>query len=103
MTMFTCDHCGECCRQIQQCGPRYAWLIDTATGQCRYFDPERNLCRIYALRPLICRVEEGYSFYFSHIPYDQYIEATQAACLALKKLAQRRQTQDCGTAPPGPE
>lgn len=82
---FSCSCCGSCCRHIALFGQRYEWLRD-ASGMCRYFDAGRNLCSVYALRPLICRVREGYHTYFAHIPFAEYLRLTKIACALLQKL-----------------
>lgn len=86
MRSFECDKCGECCRHVGEMGSAYAWLLNVK-GQCRYFNPEANECVIYDLRPLLCRVEEGYAIYFSHLEYDEYIRMNLEACRKLKALA----------------
>lgn len=79
---FMCHNCGQCCRHIALFGTMYSWLLN-AEGQCRYFDAEANKCTIYELRPVICRVEEGYLIHFSHIPYNEYVRRTKEVCSKL--------------------
>lgn len=83
--VFCCDGCGQCCRHIALFGAMYSWLINE-DGQCRYFDAKLNQCSIYKLRPLICRVEEGYWLYFSHMPYYEYLQRTKEMCACLATL-----------------
>ncbi|MDO5537507.1 MAG: hypothetical protein Q4F72_08275 [Desulfovibrionaceae bacterium] len=101
---FVCTCCGACCSQLELFGPMYAWL-DRGDGVCRYFDCERRLCSVYVLRPVICRVEEGYPIYFSHVPYDEYIRLTMQACRMLeermKEKERARQGGDQGSAAGG--
>ena len=82
---FSCDCCGSCCRHLRLFGAMYAFL-DNGNGVCRHFDAERNLCSIYAERPLICRVEEGYPAYFRYVPWEEYIRGTFEGCRRLKEL-----------------
>ena len=86
---FSCDCCGACCRQLFLFGSAYNWL-DDGTGCCRYFDMSTNLCTVYFLRPLICRVEEGYYLFFSHISWDEYIDQSMYACELLKKHLKKK-------------
>lgn len=79
---FHCNRCGACCRNLPLFGPAYAWL-DNGQGQCRYFEPRSSLCAVYALRPLICRVEEGYRLFFAHIDYGEYLRACREGCRRL--------------------
>ena len=79
-----CDKCGLCCQHLELFGKLYTKLND-GSGACRYFDKETNLCKIYTHRPLICRVKEGYEFYFKGMPYKEYIKATKYSCEILKK------------------
>ena len=87
---FSCDRCGACCRQLFLFGPAYNWL-DDGTGRCRYFDMSTHLCTVYPVRPLICRVEEGYPLLFSHISWDDYIEQSMYACKLIKKLFKEKE------------
>lgn len=82
--IFHCDQCGACCKQLRLFGPRYKWL-DNGNGHCKYFDNKTNLCTVYALRPLICRVVEGYAHYFYNIEFKKYIDLSKKSCDFLKK------------------
>ena len=88
-SVFHCDKCGACCRQLPLFGPTYASL-DYGTGSCRYYDLETGLCSVYSLRPLICRVEEGYSIYFSLFSWEEYVKETTHACNILKANLKKR-------------
>ena len=81
---FTCSCCGACCQQLEVFGEKYRWL-DSGNGTCVYFDAKTNLCSVYEIRPLICRVDYGYSLYASKLPYDEYIRLTNIACNLLQK------------------
>lgn len=80
---FECNGCGACCSQLHLFGPQYAHL-DDGHGVCRYYDDTTHLCRVYAIRPLVCRVEEGYHIYFKHIPYAEYLKYTRLGCDVLR-------------------
>lgn len=79
-----CSRCGECCQQLKCFGALYDFLHN-GSGVCKYFDEETNSCTIYALRPVICRVDEMRTLYFGHIPIDKFIADTKAGCEMLKK------------------
>ena len=84
MNKFVCDKCGACCRQLQFFGNIYSEL-DSGNGVCIYLDRDTNSCTIYKDRPSICKIEHGYSVYFSDVNYDEYINITKKACALLKK------------------
>ena len=80
--MFTCDRCGECCRNLNK-SPLYDDLHD-GDGICRYL--EGNLCSIYEERPLLCRVDESYHIYFKDkLSYEEYVQLNYKYCNELKK------------------
>lgn len=81
---FNCDKCGLCCRSLKKFGELYADL-DDGSGVCKFLDKTSNLCIIYDMRPLKCRVEDAYKAYFSKIPYKVYIDFTYQMCENLKK------------------
>lgn len=80
---FTCDKCGLCCSHLKDFGPPYENL-DRGDGVCKNFNEETKLCNIYEQRPILCRVEDGYKQFFSHIPYEEYVEKNLLGCQALK-------------------
>ena len=84
MIDFICDRCGACCRSLRLFGDFYAEL-DDGTGCCRYLDQRTNLCTIYLNRPLKCRINEGWKFFFSELSYEEYIEKTKQGCKFLKE------------------
>lgn len=86
MSEFECDKCGECCRHVGEMGQPYAWFLNEK-GQCRYFNSDGSECAVYKLRPLLCRVEEGYALYFSHLDYGEYLRLNAEACCKLKEMA----------------
>ncbi len=81
---FNCTCCGACCQQLEVFGQEYKWL-DNGNGTCVYFDEKTNLCSVYEIRPLICRVDFGYSLYASKLSYDEYVRLTNIACNLLQK------------------
>ncbi len=81
--MFDCDKCGLCCQNIGG-NPIYADL-DNGKGTCRHFDTLTNLCKIYAKRPLKCRIDEAYERWFKNsIGLQEYYKLNHEACHALK-------------------
>lgn len=82
---FKCSKCGLCCSHLYLFGNAYKWL-DDGNGVCKYFNNELKICSIYEIRPIICRVEEGYYRFFKKIPYDRYIQDTKKACRMLQKM-----------------
>lgn len=89
MKKFFCNKCGACCQQLKLFGKLYQYL-DDGNGVCKYYNTEKNECNIYEKRPLICRVEEGYHAFFSHVPYDEYIEKSMESCKNLKQYLDKK-------------
>lgn len=84
--MFQCDACGECCRNLDK-SSLYKEL-DRGDGTCRYL--KGNLCSIYDIRPLLCRVDDSYEVFFKEkYSLKEYYEMNYAACRSLKKKERR--------------
>ncbi|GAA7856276.1 hypothetical protein HpCOL24_01110 [Helicobacter pylori] len=49
-------------------------------------DLETNLCKIYGLRPLICRVDEVLKKLYSHIPLKEFYAKNAEVCNALQEV-----------------
>lgn len=82
--MFQCDACGECCRNVEK-SAIYADL-DRGDGTCKYL--KGNLCSIYDKRPLRCRVDESFEYYFKYvINKKDYYRLNYEICRSLKKRA----------------
>lgn len=82
--MFKCDKCGLCCQNIGN-NPIYSDL-DDGKGTCRYFDSLTNLCKIYANRPLKCRIDKAYEVWFKDsMKLEEYYKLNKEACELLKK------------------
>ncbi len=80
--MFPCDQCGECCRNLHL-SELYKDL-DNGKGVCKYLSG--NLCGIYETRPLLCRIDESYEKFFSHImTREEFYNANIEICKKLKK------------------
>lgn len=56
--MFHCTQCGACCKNIGS-NSLYQHLPQK-NGVCENFDETSNLCKIYEIRPLICRIDDFY-------------------------------------------
>lgn len=80
--MFQCDQCGECCRNLDR-SLLYSDL-DQGGGVCKYL--VGNLCSIYEMRPLICRVDECYEKYFcTEMSREAFYILNYQVCRKLKK------------------
>lgn len=78
---FQCDKCGLCCRNLHL-SSLYADL-DDGTGKCMYL--QGNLCSIYDIRPIICRIDDCYDLYFATLmSRDEYYRQNYAVCKKLK-------------------
>lgn len=51
---FDCVQCGACCRKVGD----LSRTLDRGDGVCRHLTAE-NLCAVYEIRPLLCRVDEA--------------------------------------------
>ena len=79
--MFPCDRCGECCRNLQL-SELYSEL-DRGDGVCRYL--VGNLCSIYSSRPLLCRIDESYDYFFKNsMTREEFYRANLQVCSKLK-------------------
>lgn len=82
MQSFKCSKCGLCCRHLDR-SSLYDKL-NRGDGTCLYLDETTNLCKIYASRPLLCRVVESYELFKENISYNDYIKLNEEACKRLK-------------------
>ncbi|WP_323165514.1 YkgJ family cysteine cluster protein [Pseudomonas bubulae] len=77
--LFPCIKCGLCCKNLDK-SPAYSYL-NRGDGTCINFDSVSHLCKIYEVRPLICRVDEYYEKKLSSVmSRDVYIAANIQAC-----------------------
>jgi hypothetical protein len=67
--MFNCEKCGACCRVIK----------------CKHLTKD-NLCDIYSIRPLICRVDEMYKIIGNKLTKKQYYDLCKKACKYLREM-----------------
>ena len=83
MKMFPCEKCGCCCRQVGKTflGKSMALPDDS----CKYLDKEKNLCTIYAERPIICRVDEWYETHlYKEMSREKYYRLNKEICSQLQ-------------------
>lgn len=81
---FPCTACGACCRHVDQ--SRLTDWLDRGDGACRHLDDAAGLCRIYAERPLVCRIDEAQALLAPDMARDDYLAANARACNALQVL-----------------
>lgn len=55
---FPCTKCGACCKNISDI--KELESFDIGNGVCRHLDTQNNACKIYAVRPTICRINAMY-------------------------------------------
>lgn len=85
MRDFPCNQCGACCRHVDL-SPLTAYL-NRGDGICQYHDSDRHLCKIYATRPEVCRVDAYYEQYFkSQFTWDKFIQINLIACKQLNEM-----------------
>lgn len=79
---FPCTACGKCCRNVHL--SKQTSYLSRGDGVCIHFNEHTNLCNIYQTRPLVCRVEEYYKAYLSHIyEWDEFVKLNIAICEKL--------------------
>lgn len=75
--------CGKCCRLVYR--SRQTQFLDRGDGVCRYLDENTNLCTIYEIRPIECRVQDYYKKYLSkYISWLEFIEINKNICKDLR-------------------
>ncbi|HPY40866.1 MAG TPA: YkgJ family cysteine cluster protein [Thiolinea sp.] len=85
MTVFPCNRCGACCRNVHLAAETQ--FLDRGDGCCQHYDDNSKQCTIYADRPSICRVDEQYIInYQSLLTWESFVEINVKACNQLKLL-----------------
>lgn len=80
--MFPCSQCGQCCRHLK--GVALYADLDRGDGVCRYL--KGNLCSIYKIRPLKCRIDESYELFFKDkMTREEFYELNLEVCRRLQK------------------
>lgn len=78
---LNCEGCdANCCKNIPVDGE-----IPNHNGVCLFLDDD-NKCSIYADRPLICRVDEGFEVYGKGYSIEEWYELNKKACGELKNV-----------------
>ncbi|MBS9783563.1 MAG: YkgJ family cysteine cluster protein [Pasteurella sp.] len=81
---FPCTACGQCCKNVHKSDE--ANYLNRGDGTCRYFDEDTLLCTIYENRPLVCRVEDYYNKYLTHLyDWDGFVKMNLEVCEQLQK------------------
>lgn len=79
---FPCSACGKCCQRVGK--SIQTQFLDRGDSICRYFDEQTKLCRNYENRPLVCRVEDYYRAYFTHLyTWDEFVKLNLTICNEL--------------------
>lgn len=80
--MFQCERCGQCCRHLDR--SEIYKELNRGDGVCIHL--KDNLCSIYETRPILCRVDESYEYYFKELYSKQeYYELNYKACKKIKE------------------
>ncbi len=81
--MYECKKCGACCRHLSL--SNLYRDLDRGDGVCKYLN--ENLCSIYEVRPLLCRIDDSYVAYFNNfMSKEDYYRLNNEICNKLKKL-----------------
>lgn len=87
LSPVACDCCGLCCSRIDTNPYLAALEREQKDGYCQYFDLNTKLCRIYAHRPLLCNVKEGYLVIFKELTSWEVFNAANAqSCNIFKQM-----------------
>ncbi|WP_084724286.1 YkgJ family cysteine cluster protein [Muribacter muris] len=82
LSPFPCTACGKCCRRVNL--SEHTAYLNRGDGVCKYFNEKTRLCNIYENRPFVCRVEDYYKTYLSHIySWEEFIEINLEICHKL--------------------
>ncbi|WP_374759877.1 YkgJ family cysteine cluster protein [Iodobacter sp.] len=80
---FPCTKCGQCCKNIGKIKQLSEFHL--GNGICIYFN-ENVGCTIYQSRPDVCRIDEGYTKFFSSLmTLDEFYEKNAAVCNKLQE------------------
>ncbi|MDY5185489.1 YkgJ family cysteine cluster protein [Helicobacter trogontum] len=81
---FLCTKCGACCRNIR--GIKELESYDLGNGVCTHLDIQTNQCKIYANRPMICRVEAMYEkVFFRQYSKEEFYTLNIESCKILQE------------------
>lgn len=77
-----CSKCNAvCCRHVT------ADFLKSDDGCCKWLDREKNICRIYDDRPLICNVDKYWEQKLRwKISYEEWIELQVDSCAELRAI-----------------
>lgn len=79
---FPCTQCGQCCKNISDITALEDY--DSGNGICKHYN-KANGCDIYHTRPMVCRIDEGYTTYFSKvISLENYYQENLKVCNQLQ-------------------
>ena len=82
--MFPCECCGACCKSIA--GIFFAKNMVLPNGVCKFFDEDKNLCKIYSTRPIFCNVDAFYEKFLSEkISRQKFYDQVKNACKKLRE------------------
>ncbi len=82
LTPFPCTACGKCCRRVNE-NPQ-GHFLDRGDGVCRHLIEDTNLCSIYEMRPIICRIGDYYKKQFADIvSWDEFVKINISICRKL--------------------
>ena len=83
---FACNRCMECCRRVHLLPETAA--MDRGDGACRYLDEVNGACRIYEVRPEICRIDRQYARHYQQaMTWEAFVKMNEAGCEQLQILA----------------
>ena len=79
---FPCTQCGQCCKHIGKLKALEQFHL--GDGRCIYYE-ESVGCKIYSTRPDVCRIDEGYTLFFSDvISHQEFYQKNAEICNQLQ-------------------
>jgi Fe-S-cluster containining protein len=80
---FPCTRCGQCCLHIANIAALTSF--HNGDGKCLHYDV-RVGCVIYATRPDVCRIDDGYlNFFADSMSLTDYYQANATVCNQLQQ------------------
>lgn len=83
--IFPCTRCGLCCQHIDKV--ELLRVYDRGDGVCIHYKPGLG-CTVYEIRPLACRIDDGYQAFASNqMSQQEYYHINAQVCNKLQEVA----------------
>ncbi|MCT7576281.1 YkgJ family cysteine cluster protein [Aliarcobacter butzleri] len=82
--MFPCTSCGVCCQNISHITELKDF--DLGDGICKYFNKQSMTCKIYDIRPDVCRVDLMFEKeYYKYYDKEEFYRLNVQVCNKLQE------------------